>query len=66
MELLEKQFLKPNVLSLCRFNQLLSVVNEIKIQKGTSFKWNDLLRLVVRVRSKKSFKPYTFKQVDGF
>ena len=60
MELLEKRFLKPNVLSLYRSSQLLSAVNEIKIEKDTSFKWIDLLRSVVRLRSKKCFKPYTF------
>ena len=37
MELIEKQFLKSNVLSLCRSSQFLSVANEIKIQKGTNF-----------------------------
>ena len=37
MELLEKRFLKPNVLSLCQSSQLVSVVNDIKIQKGTNF-----------------------------
>ena len=60
MELIEKRFLKSNVLSLCRSSQFLSVANEIKIQKGTNFKWNDLLRLLVRVCSRKYFKPYTF------
>ena len=43
MELLEKWFLKSNVLSLYRSSQFLSVANKIKIQKGTNFKGNESL-----------------------
>ena len=66
MELLEKRFLKLNVLSLCRSSQFLSVANKIKMQKGSNFKWNDLLRLLMRVCSKKYFNHIHFNRLTFF